>query len=64
MKNYTKAMTTESQRRRAMTMKRRALEDGEPPRDCFDMMQRDFDDVENDKRMGYDNYLSDGENND
>lgn len=64
MIKYTKAMTSESQRRRAMTMKRRALEDGEPPRDCFDIMQLGYDEAESDERMEYDNYISDGENND
>ena len=57
-------ITSESQRRRAMTLKRRKLEDGEPPRDCFDVMQREFDEVENDERMSYDNFISDGESND
>ena len=60
MNKYSKAMTSESQRRRAMTLKRRALEDGEQPRDCFDVMQRGLED----EQMDYDFYISDGESND
>lgn len=58
MNKYSKAMTSESQRRRAMTLKRRALEDGEPPRDCFDVVDRELSDVENDELEEINDYES------